>query len=114
MAYPIFSATIVALLFTASLKDCAFLTRFQQESYDCSRTQAPFTKLVFNRMSRGESAKVEGAAQSSATITEVTDTRIDAVWGNDSLSVNRTSGAVTVTVGNVVRSYACTKAQFKM
>lgn len=114
MGYSIFSTVTVALLVTASLKDCALLTRFQQESYDCSTTQAPFTKLVFNRMSGGEPAKVEGAAQSRATITEVTDTRIDAAWGNDSLSINRTSGAVTVTLGNVVRSYACTKAQFKM
>jgi hypothetical protein len=114
MGYPFFATTAAALLVTASLGDCAFLTRFEQESYDCSRSQAPFTRLVFNKTTKGAHGIVEGGSQSRATITEATEAQLLAQWGDDSLSINRESGVVTVTQANIVRSYPCKKASFKM
>lgn len=111
--------TLVGLTFAVvflggSLRDCAHLTRFEQESYDCSATQAPFEKLTFQRIDIGETGSIAGAEPASALITDFSEDRLVAEWGRDRLTLSRKSGVVTLTKKGLLRSYACNRAQFQM
>jgi len=96
------------------LRDCASLTRFEQESYDCSATQAPFNKLTFQDIAIGEGGVVDGADPAGATISQYAGDRLIVDWGRDRLVINRKTGGVMVTRNGVLRSYACKRAQFQM
>ncbi|KGK79704.1 hypothetical protein PM03_09480 [Thalassobacter stenotrophicus] len=106
--------SFASVLLAGSLRDCASLTRFEQESYDCSATQAPFNKLTFQDIAIGEGGVIDGAEPTRATISQYGGDRLIVEWGRDRLVINRKTGGVTVTRNGVLRSYACKRAQFQM
>jgi|SaaInl85LU_5_DNA_1037374.scaffolds.fasta_scaffold47221_2 hypothetical protein len=114
MQYTLVGLSLVGVLLAGSLRDCANLTRFEQESYDCSVTQAPFNKLTFQDIAIGESGIIDGAEPSRATISQYKEDRLIVDWGRDRLAINRKTGSVTVTRNGILRSYACKRAQFQM
>ena len=106
--------TLASVILAGSLRDCASLTRFEQESYDCSASQAPFDKVTFQDIAVGESGAVDGAEPTRATISQYGGDRLVVEWGRDKLVINRKTGRVMVTRNGVLRSYACKRAQFQM
>ncbi|WP_424178167.1 hypothetical protein [Yoonia sp. TsM2_T14_4] len=103
-----------SLLLFAGLADCQALTRFTQESYDCTMTAAPLGRIVFTKMSKGAAGVIEGASPDKITITAISDTQIDGEWGGELVQIQRESGRVRFTRDAIVSSYACKAARFRM
>ena len=114
MHYTLVALSLASVLLVGPLRDCASLTRFEQESYDCSATQAPFNKLTFQDIAIGEGGVVDGADPAGATISQYAGDRLIVDWGRDRLVINRKTGGVMVTRNGVLRSYACKRPQFQM
>jgi hypothetical protein len=114
MANSIIGLSLMALVLSGSLRDCASMTRFKQESYDCSAIDAPFNRIVFSETDVGKQGSVEGGTAAMITITTSDANRITATWGSGMISINRQTGAVTTTLRRNVRTYACKKATFRM
>jgi len=108
-----FPLTATLLLF-AGLSDCQALNRFTQESYDCTMTAAPLSRIVFTKTSQGAVGVIEGASPDKITITAISDTQIDGDWGGEPVQIQRESGRVLFTSNAIVSSYACKAAQFRM
>lgn len=114
MANLLIGLLITALVLTGSLRDCASMTRFNQESYDCSAVIAPFKRIVFSDTDVGKQGSVEGGTPTKVTITASDDARITATWGDGMVSINRQTGAITTTISSNVKTYACNQATFRM
>lgn len=114
MTHSLIGLSITALVLSGSLRDCASMTRFNQESYDCSAVNAPFDRIVFSKTDVGKQGTVEGGTPAKVTITASDNNRITATWGEGMVSINRKTGAVTTTLSNNVKTYACKQATFRM
>lgn len=114
MANTIIGMFLMTFALSSSLRDCASLTRFNQESYDCSAINAPVTRIVFRDTDVGKQGAVEGGTPTEVTITSSDDNRITATWGDGMVSIDRQTGAVTTTLNRNVKTYACKKATFRM
>ena len=105
---------ITALLLFAGLSDCQALNRFTQESYDCTMSDAPVSRIVFNKLSKGSVGVIEGATPDKITISAISDTYIDGEWGGDPVQIQRQIVRVMFTRNAVVSSYTCKAATFRM
>lgn len=114
MANLLIGLLITALVLTGSLRDCASMTRFNQESYDCSAVSAPFKRIVFSDTDVGKQGTVEGGTPTKVTITASDDNRITATWGDGMVRINRQTGTITTTLSSNVKTYACKQATFRM
>ncbi|WP_292287482.1 hypothetical protein [Marivita sp.] len=114
MANSLIGLLITALVLTGSLRDCASMTRFNQESYDCSAVSAPFSRIDFSDTDVGKQGTVEGGTPAKVTIATSDDNQITATWGDGTVRINRQTGAVTTTLRNNVKTYACKQANFRM
>jgi len=101
-------------LLVAGLSDCQALNRFTQESYDCTMTTAPISRIIFTKMSKGPVGVIEGGSPNKITITATSDTQIDGDWGGELVQIQRESGRVLLTRNAIVSSYACNAAKFRM
>lgn len=108
-----FQLTASLLLF-AGLSDCQALNRFTQESYDCSMSGAPVSRIVFNRLSEDAVGVIEGATPDRITIIAISDSWIDGDWGGEPIQINRQNGRVLFTRNAIVSSYTCQAARFRM
>ena len=115
MEYPFIGLTVVALVVAGTLHSCGNLTRFEQESYDCNGTNAPFRELVFNDVFLDGQGKVVGPiAPPKAVITDISKSRFSASWGDVRLSVNRVTGKITLQRNGMVSTYKCEPKNFRM
>lgn len=114
MANTIIGLFLMGLALSSGLRDCASMTRFNQESYDCSAVGAPFNRVAFSDTDVGKQGAVEGGTPTKITITTSDANRITATWGDDLVSINRETGAVTTTISRTIKTYACKKATFRM
>ena len=114
MAKTIIGMLLITFVLSSSLRDCASLTRFNQESYDCAAMNAPFARIVFRDTDIGQQGAVEGGTPTEVTIASSDDNRITATWGDGMISINRQTGAVTTTLNRNVKTYACKQATFRM
>ena len=113
---PLYASLPLVLTLTtlSSLTECQFLSRFSQESYDCSTVSAPFSRVVFSDVSEGATGIVEGGTIGEVTITYASDTYINADWGTGRLQLWRVTGRVVTTNNRIIKTYSCKHAKFKM
>jgi hypothetical protein len=111
---PIVLTLVLALATLSSLTECQFLSRFSQESYDCSTVSAPFNRVVFSDVFEGATGVVEGNTIGEVTIISASDTYINADWGKGRIQLWRDTGRVVTTNNRIVRTYNCKHAKFKM
>lgn len=114
MANSFIGLSIATLVLIGNLRDCASMTRFNQESYDCSAVSAPFERIVFSDTDVGKQGIVEGGTPTKITITVSDENQITATWGDDLVRINRQTGAITTTISSSVKTYACKQATFRM
>ena len=105
---------VLALTTLSNLTECQFLSRFSQESYDCSTVSAPFSRVVFSDVSEGATGIVDGGTIGELTITYASDTHINADWGTGRIQLWRDTGRVVTTKNRIIKTYNCKHAKFKM
>jgi hypothetical protein len=91
-----------------------FPSRFTQEIYDCTATNAPFKRIVFSEVAIGKIGLVEGTNPNTAIIKSVTDVRIDANWGQSRVQLQRKTGKIIITHNRIVSYYPCKQTEFRM
>jgi hypothetical protein len=102
---------LVILLTFAGLFVYQFPSRFTQEIYDCTATNAPFKRIVFYEVAEGEIGLIEGANPNTAIINFVTNVRIDTNWGQSRVQLQRKTGQIIITRNRVVSYYPCNRSQ---
>lgn len=102
------------LLVALSLKDCSLLTRFSEESFDCTGTAAPFSRIVLSDPRAGDIARVEGGDLAPLTVRSVDPGRITLAAPGVDVILRRETGAVSVLLGERFVTYACKRAAFRM
>ena len=109
------SLCLLAILLTfAGLFVYQFPSRFTQETYDCTATNAPFKRIVFSKVAEGEIGLIEGANPNTAIIISVTDVRIDTNWGQNRIQLKRKTGQIIINRNRLVSYYPCTQTEFRM
>ena len=109
------SLYLLAILLTfAGLFVYQFPSRFTQETYDCTATNAPFKRIVFSKVAEGEIGLIEGANPNTAIIISVTDVRIDTNWGQNRVQLKRKTGQIIINRNRLVSYYPCTQTEFRM
>ena len=114
MAHTSIGLSIAILLAFGSLRDCSILSRYKRETYDCTATQAPFSRVTFESVVLGDEASVEGNSPTRAHITQIDELHVETTWGEGKIKVNRITGAVLVIQNGMVSSYNCKRSYFKM
>lgn len=106
---------LLPLVFVAlSLKDCSLLTRFSEESFDCTGTDAPFSRIVLSDPRAGDVARVEGGDLGPLTVLSVEPGRVALAAPGVDVILRRESGAVSVLLDERFVTYACKHAAFRM
>ncbi|WP_439143597.1 hypothetical protein [Planktotalea sp.] len=104
----------IALIAVGSLRDCASLTRYQNETYECQGANAPFERVTFDKLSIGKQGKIVGPEPTKTTITFVSEDVLIADWGRTQLSIKRDTGALTTIQNGILRTHNCKVMKFRM
>lgn len=109
------AGTLAIVMVLGSLNArCSIMSRFSQDGFDCSDTNAPFTVFVVEDVEIGSVARVEGGSPSAMTVTEVSDTRLRLDWGRARVTAYRDTGEVRVIIGGVLSTFACEAKKVRM
>ena len=110
-----FAGSLALLLVLGSLNaKCSIMSRFSQDGFDCSDTNAPFTVFVVEDVEIGSVARVEGGSPSEMTVTEVSDARLKLNWGRARVTAYRDTGEVRLISGGVLSTFACEAKKVRM
>jgi len=114
MSNSIVGLSAMALIAVGSLRDCANLTRYQNETYECRGVHAPFERVTFEKLSIGKEGKIVGSEPTRSTITFVSEDVLIADWGRTQLSIKRDTGALTTIQNGILRTHDCKVMKFRM
>ncbi len=114
MSNSLVGLSFITLLTAGTLRDCASLTRYQNETYECSGVHAPFERVTFEKLSIGQQGKIIGAEPTKSKITFISDDVLIADWGRTQLSIKRETGAIMTIQNGILRKHSCKVMKFRM
>jgi len=114
MSNSLVGLSFIALLTAGTLRDCASLTRYQNETYECLGIHAPFERVTFEKLSIGQQGKIVGAEPTKSKITFASDDVLIADWGRTQLSIQRETGAITTINNGIMRTHNYKVMKFRM